>query len=81
MFIEKALNFEGFVVVGVVLYKYREGLLWAGAAKRIFGWIRNWLKLSYRKNTVDFPITWYIQFISKATDSLDDLERADVLLG
>ena len=26
-FIEKALNFEGFVVVGVALHKYREGLL------------------------------------------------------
>ena len=75
------LNFEGFVVVDVALHKYRGGLLWVGAVKRIFGWAWSWLKLSYRENRVDSPITWYVQFVGKATDSLDDSEGADILLG
>ncbi len=78
--IEKAVNLEGLLAVGVTFYEYRGGLLGAGPVEGILGRGRGWLKLSHRKNRVDPPVAWYIQLVGKATDLLKDQEWADVLL-
>lgn len=58
--IEKAVNLEGLLAVGVTFYKYRGGLLRAGPLERILGRGWGWLKLSYRENRVDPLIVWYL---------------------
>lgn len=80
MFIEKVLYFKEFIVFDVIFHKDKREMLWMEALKRILGRARSWLKLSYRENRVDPPITQYIQLRSKATDSFDNPEGANVLL-
>ncbi len=79
--IEKAVNFEGLLVVGVIFYKYGWGLLSVGPVEGILGRGWGWLKLSHRENRVDPLVVWYVQLVGKATDLFKDSEGADVLLG
>lgn len=67
--------------VNVILYKHRGGLLWTGAMEQILGWARSRLKLSHEENKVDSSVTRYLEFVSKSTYLLDNLEGANVLLG
>ncbi len=52
-----------------------------GALKEILGQARSLLKLSYKENRVDPPVIRYIQLVGKTTDSFDNLEESDILLG
>ena len=81
MLIKKAINFEGLMFVSITLYKHRGGLLWTGVVKQILGWVRSRLKLSYKKDRVDSPVTWYFEFVGQLIYLLNDLERADIMLG
>lgn len=79
-FIKKTLYFKGFVVVSITFHKCKKGILWTGVLKQILGQAWSWLKLSYKKNKMDLLVTQYIQLVGKATNSLNNLERANVLL-
>ena len=79
--IEKAVNFEGLLAVGVTFYKYKGGLLRVEPVEGILGRGWGWLKLSHREDRVDPPVARYLQLVGKATDFLNDPEGADIQLG
>lgn len=79
--IEKAINFEGFLAVGVIFHKHKRELLRAGPVKWILGRSWSWLKPSYREKKVDLLVAWYLQLVDKATNFLHNPKGANVLLG